>query len=527
MSKYIIGIDYGSENGRLVLVDVENGSEVQSVEICYERGNVAELLFQNCEYILHDPNDYLDIIFTGIPKLLEKSLVAPSEIIAIGIDSTTSSILPTDNMGVPLCFDSRYENNPHSYIKLWKDHSAQYEADRLNKLLNGERILSAEWLLPKVAHIYNKDIAIYNAASKFLEVSDWLVWYLTGSEKRSRSQAEFTSTWNAETGPIACNILEKFAMGFENVYSKLATDYFYAYESAGCLKGNIAERIGLSDNVFVAVSNIDAIATMAALGVTSPNTLVSVIGTSSCHLLHSTLNKAIPNAEKVKDTIIEGVYTYISSQVAVGDCFKWFYKNIVPSSYHKFANDEGLSIVEYMEKQLVGRTPAQGGCIALDCWNGLRKNTLIHGNIYGINVNTTPLDIYQSIIESTAFGLREIIENYESNGIQVERIVATGGVAHKCPIIMQIYSNVLGRCINISKTDQSSALGSAIYAATAVSKQHGGYDTLSQAARDMGGISDKIYVPDSEYDEQYTKIYNSYLTIKDFFLKNYFKLQVS
>lgn len=308
MSKYTIGIDYGSESGRLVLVDVENGNEVQSIEIYYKRGNIAPLLFQNSEYILHDPKDYLDIIFTGIPKLLEQKPIVPSEIIAIGIDSTTSSILPTDNIGLPLSFYSKYKKNPHAYIKLWKDHSAQHEADRINKLLNGESILSAEWLLPKVAHIFNEDITIYNAASKFLEVSDWLVWYLTGREKRSRSQAEFTSTWNAKTGPIASDILKEFDIGFENVYSKLATNYFYAYESAGCLKNDIAEQIGLCNNVFVSVANIDAIATMAALGVTSPNTLVSVIGTSSCHLLHSISNKSVPNTERVKDATIAKRY---------------------------------------------------------------------------------------------------------------------------------------------------------------------------------------------------------------------------
>lgn len=527
MSKYTIGIDYGSESGRLVLVDVENGNEVQSIEIYYKRGNIAPLLFQNSEYILHDPKDYLDIIFTGIPKLLEQEPIVPSEIIAIGIDSTTSSILPTDNIGLPLSFYSKYKKNPHAYIKLWKDHSAQHEADRINTLLNGESILSAEWLLPKVAHIFNEDITIYNAASKFLEVSDWLVWYLTGKEKRSRSQAEFTSTWNAKTGPIAGDILKEFNIGFENVYSKLATNYFYAYESAGCLKDDIAEQIGLSNNVFVSVANIDAIATMAALGVTSPNTLVSVIGTSSCHLLHSISNKSVPNTERVKDAIIEGLYTYISSQVAVGDCFNWFHKNIVPSTYASRANDAGVSIVEYIEKQLIGRLPAQGGCIALDCWNGLRTNSLVFGNIYGININTTPIDIFQGIIESTAFGLKEIIENYEDSGIQIDHIVATGGIAHRCPIIMQIYSNVLGKRISISKSNQASAFGSAIYAATAASKKYGGYDTLSQAARNMGGISDKYYLPNLKYVEQYNKIYNSYLSIKDFFLTNYSRFLVN
>lgn len=527
MSKYTIGIDYGSESGRLVLADVATGIEVQCIEIYYKRGNVADSLFQNSEHILHDPEDYLDIIFTGIPALLEKSLVAPSEIIAIGIDSTTSSILPTDNAGLPLCWDSRYKNNPHAYIKLWKDHSAQCEADKLNRLLDGERVLSAEWLLPKVANVFKKDIAIYNAASRFLEVSDWIVWYLTGNEKRSRSQAEFTSTWNTQTGSIDKNTLKKFAIGFENVYSKLATNYFYAYEPAGSLKHDIAERIGLCNNTFVSISNIDAVATMAALGVTSPNTLVSVIGTSSCHLLHSPLNKSIPNTEKVKDSIIPGFYTYISSQVAVGDCFKWFYNNIVPAAFHERANEEGISIVEYVEKQLVGRVPAQGGCIALDSWNGLRTNSRVHGNIYGISINTTPIDIYQSIIESTAFGLREIIENYEDNGIQIDHIVATGGIAHKCPIVMQIYCNIIGRCISISKSKQSSAFGSAIYAATAVSQKRGGYDTLPQAASHMGGVSNRIYTPNLEHVERYNKIYNSYLTIKDFYLKNYSTLQVT
>lgn len=436
MDRYTIGIDFGSNNGRIVLIEIERGYEVYSTEMPYRHGNIAERFHIESEYVLHHPIDYLTIILKGIPKILKQTGIKPNHIVAIGIDATTSSVLPTNNEGVPLCFDDEYCKSPHAYIKLWKDHSAQKEAIYLNGILGGERKLSAEWLIPKIAHIYVQDRMIYDAASRFMEVGDWIVWYMTGNERRGRLQAEFTSTWNFDKGFIDNAVLEKFSDDFKDVYSKLADKYYYPYEVAGEIRPDITDVIGLPSNVLVCVSNIDAIAAMAATGVTEANALVSVIGTSSCHLIHSEDNKDIPLSEKVKDAVIPGLYTYISSQVAVGDCFRWCFENIIPYKYHKEARKRGLTVLDYIETKINERIPMQSGCVALACLNGFRVGSGGRGFIGGINLNTDFIDIYQSFIEATAFDLKEIVDSYESNDIAVKKIIATGGIAYKSPAIM-------------------------------------------------------------------------------------------
>lgn len=508
MDKYSIGIDFGSTSGKLVLVNIDTGEEVCSLVVDYKHGNIASLFHLPLTSVIHHPQDYLDVIYIGIPNLISTSSIPPYKIISLGIDSTTSTVLPTDVNGTPMCFLNKYKTHPNAYVKLWKDHSAQHEATIFNTILEKANLrkMSAEWLLPKAAYVLNNDPELYYDMDKFIEIGDWLVWRLTGTEKRSSSQASFTSVWSPDQGFVEPSILKQVDKRLENFTNeKLTQNWYPPTKSAGFILKEEAQKLGLTSSVTVAIACIDAIATFPALGVTSPGKLISVIGTSACHMLLSDISKDIPESTKVKDAIIPGFYTYISSQIAVGDCFDWFFKNIVPYRYYLQAESSCQNIYDFFEKSLLS-TKHNNSCIALDWWNGTRKNSHLNGLIWGLNINTKPEDIYLALIESTAFGLRNIIDRFEQNGISINEIYVAGGVSHNSPAILQIYSNITKRTIKISRSKNASALGAAIFSAVATGKKNGGYDDIATASAKMGGTQDKCYYPQdaNSFDQKFT-----------------------
>lgn len=522
MEKYAIGIDYGSTSGRLVLVNICNGQEISELVIEYKHKNMGQKFLLASNIVLHHPQDYLDVLYVGIPQLIKQSSISSQQIISIGIDSTTSTVLAVDNHGMPMCFWDKYKEHPNAYIKLWKDHSAQQEATRINTILEQENLsdqkTSAEWLLPKAVYILNNDPQLYKEMNKFIEVSDWLVWKLTGNEKRSKSQASFTSLWTLEKGYIDKSILKQVDSKLENfVIEKLAPNLYEPFESAGFILSKEAKKLGLNNYVTVSIANIDAISAFPALGVSAPGKMVSVIGTSACHILQSDLDVNVSDAIKVKNGIIPGYYTYISSQVAVGDCFNWFFENMVPYKYFIDATNNKIDIHRYVEDKF-RFIRSRENCIALDLWNGSRKNSDLKGLIWGLNINTKPEDIYLALIESTAFGLRSIIEEYEKNNIHINEICAAGGVAHKSPTILQIYANITQKTIKVSRSKNASALGSAIFSAVAAGSKFGGYDDIIEATEKMGGLQEKCYHPQLEFLHLYDQIYGVYKNLYDYFM---------
>lgn len=521
MGKYAIGIDYGSKSSRLILVDVSNGQEIAEHVMEYKHSAFCERLQVTPDMVLHHPLDYLDTIYVGIPRLIQNSSVSPTEIISIGIDSTTSTVLAVDAHGVPMCFRDKYANCPNAYIKLWKDHTAMCEAARINEILEkenlGSRKMSSEWLLPKAFYILNNDPELYEEMERFIEVSDWLVWILTGNEKCSRSQAGFTGLWTPDKGYIERSILNKINTDLKDfVDKKLLPDLHSPFERAGYLAYKEAKKLGLGTHVAVSISNIDAIAAFPASGITGPGKMVSVIGTSSCHMLQSKSDMNIPNSMKVKNSIFPGYYTYISSQVAVGDCFNWFFENIIPYQYYVEARSKNKDIHCYMEEKL-STVPQREKCIALDWWNGLRKNSQLKGIIWGLDINTKPEDIYLSLIESTAFGLKLIIEGYEKHNIKVDEICAAGGVAYNSSVILQIYANIIKKPIKVSRSKHASAFGMAIFSSVAAGKENGGYDNMFEATAKMGGVQEISYYPQKEYFKLYDQIYKKYKKLYDYF----------
>lgn len=517
MDRYAIGIDLGSAAARLVLISIENGTEICSFSVKYKHGNIGLSFNLPSTAVIHHPQDYLDVIYIGIPALIRMSGISCDKIISLGIAGTTSTVLATDAYGTPMCFFEKYKTHPNAYIKLWKDHSAQNEADLLNIILEKTNLgkISAEWLLPKAIYVLNNDPELYNEMDKFIEVSDWLVWHLTGNELRSSSQASFTSLWSRNKGFLDPNILKQVDERlFSFTSEKLAPDFYPPTKSAGFIKEEKAQKLGLGRFVIVSVASIDAIATFPALGVTSQGKLISVIGTSSCHMLLSNITKEIPDVTKVKDAIFPGYNTYISDQVAVGDCFDWFFNNMVPQEYYIRAKQLHQNIRTFFEGQML-LEKHKCNCLALDWWNGSRRDSSLKGLIWGLDINTKPEEIYLALIESTAFGLRYIIDKLEKNGLRIDEICAAGGVSHNSPFILQIYSNITNKKISVSRSTNATALGAAIFSSVAAGEKYGGYNDITTASKKMGGIQENCYCPQKmdSLDEKYLL----YRRLRDFF----------
>lgn len=525
MDKYVIGIDFGSTGGQLVLVNIKTGEEVCSCRIPYKHKNMENVFpdMKENEVVQH-PKDYLDVLYEGIPQLIKSKNVLPEQIVAIGIDTTTSTVLPTTRTGKPMCFLNEFKRNHNAYIRLWKDHSAQKEADLLNEvtLRNKEnRIkLSAEWLLPKALYIFFHDRNLYDKMEKYMEVGDWLTWKLTGIEARSSMQASVTYLWDVESGYLYQDSLKELDDELENFYKdKLSSNIVSPTQAVGTLCAEMAEKLGLTENVAVAAANIDAIATVPALGEIESGKILSTLGTSSCHIVFSEKHGAIEDTLKAKLCISDDLNTYISSQIAVGDVFDWYINSFLPNYYYMEAEKRHESIFAFMDLLASKVDPVKFELIALDWFNGLRTNSNCRGVIAGLSINTKPEEVYLALLESTAFGLRYIIDDYEKNGIPIKEIRAAGGVAHKNSIILQRYADITKRPIRKSKTVNATAVGAAIFAAVAAGFQNGGYHNLKEATRKMLKLDDKVYLPRKEYETIYDKRYNEYKSIRVNFFK--------
>jgi L-ribulokinase len=440
--------------------------------------------------------------------------------------------------GVPLCFDKQYEENPHAYVKLWKHHAAQPQADLINALAKKRQepflkryggIISSEWLLPKALEILEKDRALYDAADYLVEAGDWLVFVLTGEWKRNSCAAGYKAGYVEKSGYYNNDFLNELNPELEHLPRKLGP-VFPTGSLAGKVTKAASERFGLEEGTPVAVASIDAHVAMPACGITRPGTMLMIMGTSTCHLIlgeNEILVKGISGI--VKDGILEGYYGYEAGQACVGDHFQWVVERITPPEYHQEAKEKGLSIHELLTSKMQQKPLSENQLIALDWFNGVRSvlvDSSLTGLIAGFTLATKAEDVYRALIEATAFGTRKIIETFESNGIAVQKLVATGGIADKNPVLMQIYADITGKEIFVGKSTQAVALGSAMFGALAAGKANGGFDSIEATANHLGGIRDKSYQPNMEKKVIYDQLYHKYQLLHDFFgidHKNEFK----
>ena len=527
MKTYTIGIDFGTMSGRCVLVDCENGREVAEAVCQYPHGVMDDCLPGGKKlpplYALQHPEDYLQVLRETVPSVLKKAGVSAQQVAGVGIDFTACTLLPVDKGGTPLCMLAQYADEPHAYVKLWKHHAAQPEADELNELaakrkepwLNayGGRV-SSEWALPKILQILRESPAIYHETARFMEAADWLVSKLVGKEIHSLPFAGYKGLYHNNAYPTN-DFMTALDKGLDGIVgTKLSENIVDFTAPAGGLSEEGAALTGLPVGTPVAVPQIDAHAAMPALQITGAGELMLIMGTSSCHIVSAETAENVKGiCGHVQNGVIPGLATYEAGQAAVGDIFDWFVKNGVPSHYKEEADSRGINLhtllTEKAEKQAVGET----GLIALDWFNGNRSvldDSQLSGMILGLTLSTKPEDIYRALLEATAFGTRMILDALK---FPVSTIKVAGGIANKNGLLMQIYADVLNREIGVCQSTQAGALGSAIYAAVASDV----YPDLKEAAKAMGAPVAKRYYPNEKNHEAYKKLYEEYVTLHDYF----------
>jgi len=535
MSKYTIGVDYGSLSGRAVLVETSTGKEIASAVYEYPHAVMDKTLPDGTplghDWALQHPQDYIDVLAKTIPEILKKSGVNPADVIGIGTDFTACTVLPVKKDGTPLCFLDEYKSNPHAYVKLWKHHAAQDKANKLNEIADkrGEAWLknyggkiSSEWAIPKIWQVLDEAPEIYNAMDRWIEAADWIIWQLTGVETRNSCTAGYKAIWNKKTGYPSKEFFKALDPRLENVVEeKLGTVIVPLGDKAGELTEEMAKLTGLKAGTPVAVGNVDAHVCVPAVGIDGPGKMLAIMGTSTCHIMMGTEEHQVPGmCGVVEDGVMPGYFGYEAGQSCVGDHFAWFVENCCPASYFEDAKAKGMNIHKYLREKAQKLKVGQSGLVALDWWNGNRSVLVdvdLTGMILGMTLQTTPEEIYRALIEATAFGTRMIIENYREHGVPVEEFFASGGISQKDPLMMQIYSDVLNMPIKIAGSEQGPALGSAIFASVAAGKAAGGYDDVFEAARVMGNVKDVVYTPIPENVKVYDKLFAEYRKLHDYF----------
>lgn len=537
MGKYTIGIDYGTLSGRVVLVNVANGKEVGWIESEYKHEVMDEFMPDAktklpLDTALQHPQDYLDVLYK-IPELLEKNNIDKKDVIGIGVDFTACTIMPINKNDEPLCFNEKFKNRKHAYVKLWKDHSSQEEANKLNKVADksGKHFIkryggkiSSEWLVPKVMKMINEDEELYNFSDRIIEALDWIILKLTGKESRSICSAGFKGMWSKENGYESKEFFKALDERLENfVDEKLSNNIKRLDECAGTLTEEMARKLNLMPGTKVAVGIVDAHAALPALGIVDSGKLLMIMGTSTCHIMMDKKERFIEGVSGVvEDGIVPGYYAYEAGQACVGDHFDWFVKNGVPKNYEDEAKIKNINIHELLVEKVKNQKPGESGLIALDWFNGNRSiltDADLTGTIIGYTLLTKPEEIYRALIEGTAFGTKIIIDAFENEGVNIEEIYAAGGIAQKNEMMMQIYADVLNKEINISDSNQACALGSAILAAAIAGKENGGYDSIEEAAKHMARKKEKTYKPIEENVRLYNKLFEEYKILHDYFGK--------
>ena len=534
--KYSIGVDYGTLSGRAVLVDLETGKELVTAVKNYTHGVMDKRLPDGVtvlepDWALQHPEDYLEVLRVTIPEILKETGVSPDDVIGLGIDFTACTMLPVDKEGVPLCFKEEFKSEPHSYVKLWKHHAAQDEANRLNEMarIRNESFLkryggkiSSEWLIPKIMQILDEAPEIYDAADRFMEATDWVIMQLTGVEMRNCCTAGYKAIWHKKDGYPDKAFFKALDPRLENlVEEKLSTKIYPLGSKAGELTQKAAAMTGLKAGMAIAVANVDAHVSIPAVGISEPGKMLMIMGTSTCDVLLGDEEKIVPGmCGVVEDGIIPGYLGYEAGQSCVGDHFDWFVGNCVPAQYTKEAETRGINIYKLLREKASALKAGESGLIALDWWNGNRSVLVdvdLTGVLLGCTLLTKPEEIYRALIEATAYGARMIVETFCENGVPVNELYAAGGIAEKDELMMQIYSDVTNMDIHISASAQTPALGAAMFGAVVAGRERGGFDNIMEAAKVMGKVKEKYYKPIPENVAIYEKLYNEYKKLHDYF----------
>ena len=539
MSKYVIGLDFGTNSCRSLIVDTANGKELASQVFSYPSGKQGVIVDSaDPNLARQNPADYLKGIEATIKGALKKARSArhsfsAADVIGIGVDTTGSSPMPVDARGQALCFDKRFRKNPAAMVWLWKDHTGYAEATQITELASRIRphylskiggVYSSEWWWSKILHCKKTAPDVFEAAQSWMEICDWIPAILVGTTapdqvKRSICAAGHKAMFNASwQGLPDEEFLEALSPGLGSLRPRLYDTAYTADTRAGYLSAAWAKKLGLSENVAVAVGAFDAHMGAVGAGI-SIGSLVKIVGTSTCDIMihpHQEKLNDIPGVCGIVDgSVMDGYYGIEAGQSGVGDIFLWFVDHLVPDSYGKTQEAKFAKLERAAKKLKAG----ESGLLALD-WNNGNRTILVDvrlsGMLLGQTLHTTPEEIYRALIEATGFGALVIIDRIEEYGVKVREVVNCGGLAVKNSLMMQIYADITGRPMKISRSGQTPALGAGIFASVAAGKKSGGEDSLDDARRAMTGIG-KVYMPQEENHEAYTTLYRLYRQLHDGF----------
>jgi L-ribulokinase len=533
-NQYALGLDFGTESVRCLAVDIDSGEEKAVAVYEYPDGVITQKLPKTsislgAAWALQNPQNWVDGMRQVVHQVLQDGRIDSSSVVSLGLCFTSSTILPTTEDGVPLCFLTQWMSEPHAWPKLWKHHAAQTEATLINEIACKEHepwleryggMISSEWLFPKALQVYKESPECFAATKRFIEGGDWIVWKLVGKEMRSVCQAGYKALWNPKEGYPSAQFLEKLGKGFGVVLTKLGKKHFPIGTRAGGLTIEMASQLRLPRGTPVATAIIDAHAAVFASGVAMQGRMVLVTGTSTCHLVMD--DKEIFSegiAGVVRDGILPGYFAYESGQSAVGDILAWITKQGIPEDYNNESKELGISIHDLLVRKSVIQKPGQHGLLALDWLNGNRSvlmNSNLSGVLVGLTLNTKPEDIYRAMIEATAFGTRLIIETYENSGIRIKELYACGGLI-KNSMLLQIYSDITGRTIKVAASSQTMALGAAILGVLTADSKSGRSSSYADVVSRMTKPAQVIYHPNPENQKIYEKLFKEYLVLHDYF----------
>jgi L-ribulokinase len=521
MEPLVVGVDFGTLSGRAVVVRVRDGAELGSAVHAYRHGVLDRTMPDGRElppdWALQVPGDYVEVLRSAIPQALAQAGADPRDVIGVGTDFTACTMVPVTADGTPLCELPEFAGDPHAYVKLWKHHAAQPQADRINELARSRSekwlpryggLISSEWEFAKALEILEEAPGVYHAMRHFVELADWIVWQLTGNYVRNTCTAGYKGIYQDGQYPTH-DFLAELNPGFADfVVDKLAHPLGRLGDRAGLLTAEAAAWTGLPEGIAVAVGNVDAHVTAPVANAVEPGQMVAIMGTSTCHVMNGAELREVPGMCGVVDGgIVPGLWGYEAGQSGVGDIFGWFVDNCVPYQ----GEDVHEHLTELARHQRVG----EHGLIALDWHNGNRSVLVDHdlsGVIVGQTLATRPEDVYRALLEATAFGTRTIIDTFIDAGVPVLELVIAGGLV-KNDLLMQIYADVTNLPLSIIGSGQAPAVGSAMHAAVAA----GAYPDIRAAAAAMKPAVTDVYLPIEANVAVYQEMYEEYLTLHDYF----------
>jgi L-ribulokinase len=546
MNKYTIGIDYGSDSVRSLIVDASNGKEISGDVFYYPRWKAGKYCSPAQNQFRQHPLDYVEGLETTIKNALAK---APKEVrdnvVAISVDTTGSTPVAVDKNGTPLSFLPGFEENPNAMFVLWKDHTATKEADEINRLARTwggvdytkyeGGIYSSEWFFAKILHVLRADEKVRNAAFSWVEHCDWIPALLTGETnpltmKRSRCAAGHKAMWHPDfNGLPSEEFLVKLDPVLKGLRDRLFKETYTCEVKVGHLTAEWASRLGLNDSVVVGAGSFDA--HLGALGgEIKPYYLSKVMGTSTCDMLVAPMKelegKLIRGiCGQVDGSIVPGMLGMEAGQSAFGDIYAWFRKLLLwpvdeilaestiidQVTREKLMAEIGDKIIPVLSKQAEAIPIGESGIVALDWMNGRRTpdaNQLLKGAILGLNLGSDAPRIFRALVEATAFGAKKIVDRFIDEGVKIEGIIALGGVAKKSPFVMQVVADVLNKPILVARSEQACALGSAMAAATVA----GLYPAVLDAQKAMGNGFELEFKPIKENAAKYALLYDKYST---------------